>query len=89
MEQAVRCLVTGLKIMPRLELLEIIYVNCVKNIPKFKSYCHEVVLEPFAELVGLRNVSIEGDLSDEYAAYLRSSMMRSKTPPVKKTEKTA
>lgn len=37
------------------------------------------MLKPFAELTGLWDVSVKGEVSDEYAADLRLSMMGSKT----------
>lgn len=76
MEKSLSQLVMELEALHRLETLEIHFFNCQKDTQR---YDPKVVLKPFAKLAGLRHVSVEGDLSDEYAASLRSSMMRSKT----------
>lgn len=86
MQKAVRCLVAALRMMPRLESLEITYVNWVKDKREYSDYDPKAGLGPFAELVGLRDVSIKGDLRDDYAARLRSSMMRPKISSIQRNE---
>lgn len=76
LEKSLDQLVVELEAMHRLETLEIYFFDGQKGVQRFDP---KVVLKPFAKLAGLRHVSVEGDLSDEYAASLRSSMMRSKT----------
>lgn len=86
LRETVGRLVAALKMMPRLETLEITYVNLVKDKREFSDYDPKAGLEPFADLMGLQDVSIKGDLSDDYAAHLRSSMMRPKIPSIQRNE---
>ena len=82
-----RRLIAVLKAMPRVDSLKIFYNDWRMGLVDSEIWHPQLILAPFAKLTGLRNVTIQGELSDEYAANLRSRMMRIKTAMGKRTRR--